>query len=297
VVTGSEQGAFENPVLTRIGRCAKYGDFQTAFRFLLILPVPQNAGNEVTNGVFTSAETIPPAKQRSAPAVRKLILTATGFLCLAGGTYFLGTSWGQDKKPPAEDVPHRVGLIDIGYVFEHYEKLKYLNVEITEEMKEAQNKFSAKAKKGADMQEQLKELNEGTPDYTALENRIVKLAAELETEKKMLNAEFQKKRAKMIHQVYLEVYDVVEKFCNHNKLTVIIRFSRADLNSTDPNRVNQLMNQIVVYHRKRDDLTDHVVKYLNDHLPTASGDAKPLTEKRPTTSKKDKSFKPAEGRE
>src|SRR5579864_2859613 len=48
---------------------------------------------------------------------RKLILTATGFLCLAGGTYFLGTSWGQDKKPPAEDVPHRVGLIDMGYVF------------------------------------------------------------------------------------------------------------------------------------------------------------------------------------
>jgi Skp family chaperone for outer membrane proteins len=218
--------------------------------------------------------------------VRKLILTATGFLCLAGGTYFFGTSWAQEKKLAADDAPHRVGLIDIGFVFEHYEKVKYLNEEITVEMKDAQAKFTAKAKRGQDMQEQIKEFNEGSPDYTTLENKIIKLAAELETEKKMLNAEFQKKRAKMIHQVYLEVYDAVEKFCNHHKFTVIIRFSRADLSSTDPNRVNQLMNQIVVYHRKRDDLTDGVLKYLNDRLPTANGDAKPLTNKPPRKDKK-----------
>jgi outer membrane protein len=231
--------------------------------------------------------------------VRKLILTATGFLCLAGGTYFLGTTWGQDKKPAAEDVPHRVGLIDMGYVFEHYEKCKYLNEEIAAEMNEANAKFQAKAKRGQDMQAQIKDLNEGSPDYTALETKLVKLAAELETEKKLLNAEFAKKRAKMVHQVYLEVYDAVERFCDHHKFTVIIRFSRTDLNSTDPGKVNQLMNQVVVYHRKRDDLTDGVVKYLNGRLPAAGGEEKPLTdkEKRPTTSKKDKNLKPAEGRE
>ena len=225
--------------------------------------------------------------------MRKLILTATGIVCLAGGSFFLSATRGAPPKETTEDVPHRVGLIDIGYVFEHYEKLKYLNVEITEEMKEAQAKFTDKAKKGQEMQEKIKEFNEGSADYTALENKLVKLAAEMETEKKMLTNEFQKKRAKMVHQVYLEVYDAVEKFCNHHKFTVIIRFSRADLNSTDPNRVNQLMNQIVVYHRKRDDLTDGVVKYLNDRLPTVAGDSKPMSDAKPA--KKDKNVRPAGG--
>lgn len=223
--------------------------------------------------------------------MRKLILAATGLICLAGGSHFLSATRAAPKEP-ADDAPHRVGLIDIGYVFEHYEKLKYLNEEITIDMKDAQAKFTAKAKKGQDMQEQLKQLNEGSADYTALENKLIKLAAELETEKKMLQSEFQKKRAKMVHQVYLEVYDAVEKFCNHHKFTVIIRFSRADLNSTDPNRVNQLMNQIVVYHRKRDDLTDGVLKYLNDRLPAAEGEAKPVTDK---PVKKDRNIKPAGG--
>ena len=224
--------------------------------------------------------------------MRKLILTATGILCLAGGTYFLGTTLGQDKKPAAEDVPHRVGLIDIKYVFDHYDKLKYLNEEIAAEMKDAQNKFTAKVKKGQEMQEQLRDLNEGTPDYTALESRLVKLGAELETEKKVLNNEFQKKQAKMLHQVYLEVYDAVEKFCNHHKFTVIIRFSRSDLSSTDPAKVNQLMNQIVVYHRKRDDLTDGVVKYLNERLPSTA-DSKPVSDTK--APRKDKKVIPASG--
>ena len=60
--------------------------------------------------------------------MRKLILTATGLLCLAGGSYFLNTTMGAPKEA-AEDVPHRVGLIDTQYVFEHYEKFKHLGEE------------------------------------------------------------------------------------------------------------------------------------------------------------------------
>jgi Skp family chaperone for outer membrane proteins len=224
--------------------------------------------------------------------VRKLILTATGIVCLAGGSFFLSTTRGAPSKEAAEDGPHRVGLIDIGYVFEHYEKVKYLNEEMNIDLKETQQKLEAKAKRGRDMQDQIKELNEGSADYTALETKIVKLAAELETDNKMFKNEINKKRAKMVHQVYLEVYDAVEKFCNHHKFTVIIRFSRADLSSNDPSRVNQLMNQIVVYHRKRDDLTDGVVKYLNDRLPAATGDSKPLSDAKPP--KKDSKVKSAQ---
>ena len=42
------------------------------------------------------------------------------------------------------------------------------------------------------------------------------------------------------------------------------------------------MNQVVVYHRKGDDLTDGVLKYLNkQYLSTAGGETKPVSQDQP----------------
>jgi Skp family chaperone for outer membrane proteins len=159
------------------------------------------------------------------------------------------------------------------------------------EAKEAQARLVAKQKKGAELQEQIKELNEGSPEYTSGEARLVKLAAEFETEKKMMGNEFQKKEARLYHMVYLEIQDAVEKFCAQYKFTVVMRFNRTDVSSTDPQRVQQLMNQSVVYHRNRDDLSEGVLKYLNEKYRKSAGvEARPVTDK---PAKKDSKVKTA----
>jgi Skp family chaperone for outer membrane proteins len=208
-------------------------------------------------------------------------VTATGLLCLAGGSYLLNTTIGAPKEA-AEEVQHRVGLIDIGYIFENYQKLKYLDEELKAEAKEEQAKLTALQKKGQVLVEEMKEFSEGSAEHSARESKLTKLSAEFETQNKVLGKEFQRKKAKMVHEVYLEVHDAVEKFCNHHKFTVIIRFTRTDLSSTDPAKVQQLMTQPVVYHRKRDDLTDGVLKYLNErYLATAGGETKPVSQDKP----------------
>src|SRR5579872_4332196 len=140
-------------------------------------PCLAHPGNEVTKGVFTAAETIPPAKQRSAPAVKKLILIATGFVFLAGGSYFLNATHGQSS----EDVPHRVGLIDVGYVFSKYDKLKFLQAEMNAEVQKERDNLNAKVKKIKQLQEEIKEFNDGTPEYTTRDARLTKLISEIET--------------------------------------------------------------------------------------------------------------------
>jgi Skp family chaperone for outer membrane proteins len=234
--------------------------------------------------------------QRSVPAVRKLILTATGLLCLAGGSYVLSDAWGQEKRPakePAEDVPHRVGLIDVGYVFAKYEKLKYDREELMAEAKEVEAKLKAKQKKGLELTEEMREFAEDSPDFESRRARLVKMSTDFESETKLVKMDFQRKEAKVLHTAYLEVQDAVEKFCNQYKFTVIIRFQRADSSSTDPQRVNQLMNQTVVYHRNRDDLTDGVLKYLNDkYMKSAGGEARSVTDK---PAKKDSKVKTVGG--
>jgi outer membrane protein len=227
--------------------------------------------------------------------VKKLILIATGFVCLAGGSYFLANTWGAPQAP-AEEVPHRVGLIDIGYIFQNYEKLKHMAEEQKADEQAENAKLAAKYKKIQELAEELKSYNEGTPEFTARENKLTRMGSEFETERKMVGLELKKKGAKVFHQAYLEIQDAVEQLCDKYKFTVVIKFSRVDLGSTDPNKVTQLMNQPVLYHRKRDDLTDAVLKYLNGrYLQSAGEEAKPVTDSKPP--KKDKKVTPAQAKE
>lgn len=227
--------------------------------------------------------------------MKKLILIATGFVCLAGGSYFLANTWGGPQAP-AEEVPHRVGLIDVNHIFQNYEKLKHMAEEHKADMQAEEAKLRAKAKKIQELGEELKSYNEGTPEFTAREAKLTRMGSEFETERKMIGVDLKKKEAKMLHQVYLEVQDAVERLCDKYKFTVVIKFNRVDLSSADPNKVTQLMGQPVLYHRKRDDLTDAVLKYLNEkYLQSAGEEAKPVTDSKPP--KKDKKVTPAQAKE
>ncbi|MGE5193442.1 MAG: OmpH family outer membrane protein [Deltaproteobacteria bacterium] len=233
--------------------------------------------------------------------MRKFILIAAGFLCLGGGSYFLSATWGAPTKDTAEEVPHRVGLIDISYVFSKYEKLKSELEELRAEYKEASAGLIAKQKQGQALQEEINEFTPDSPEFESRRNRLVKLSNELASDKKLMDMDFQKKEAKKYHTAYLEIQDAVEKFCDRYKFTVIIRFSRTDPGSTDPQRVSQLLNQPVVYHRKRDDLSQGVLDYLNQRYlksagggegKSAAGESRPMTNK---PAKKDANLKGASG--
>ena len=50
---------------------------------------------------------------------------------------------------------------------------------------------------------------------------------------------------------------------------MVMRFSRDELNSSDPQKIAEGLSRPVIYHRKRDDMTDVVLKYLNDTFSKA----------------------------
>ena len=213
--------------------------------------------------------------------MRKLILTATGCICLAAGAYFLDTVSGQDKTPrkeaAAEEIPHRIALIDVEYVFKNYDKLKYLEEELKAELKEEEEKFKEKAKKGQQMVAELKDYKPDTPEYDARRQKIEKLDTDMKFDQKQVQGKLQREKAKITLTVYHEVHDAVEKFCRHFNYTLAIGFTRTEANSSDPQRMMQIVNQPVVYYRKseagkcKDDLSEPVVKWLNEKYAKDSG--------------------------
>ncbi|MGQ0634260.1 MAG: OmpH family outer membrane protein [Planctomycetaceae bacterium] len=207
--------------------------------------------------------------------MRNLILTAVGLVSLSGLSYFMGTATGQGQNSPAQDVPHKVGLIDMGQVFNEYKKLTQLKQDYTVEQQEAEAKAKQFVEKLQSKQQEIKEFVEGSPEYTRIEKQLAALATEFETFKKITQRDLMRKEAKMFQTVYLEVQDVVERVAKKNGYTLVLRFSRDELNTGDPQKMIQGLNRQVVYSRSQDDMTQVVLKYLNSKYSdaAANGDA------------------------
>ena len=98
-----------------------------------------------------------------------------------------------------------------------------------------------------------------------LEEQLVSRSTELETFRKVKQREFLRKEADIYKTVYLEVQDAVQKYAGYYKYTLIMRFNRDKVGSAEnPQEIIQSMNRPVVFHRTQDDLTDPILRYLND---------------------------------
>ena len=164
-------------------------------------------------------------------------------------------------------MPHQVGLIDMAHVFKEYSKFKALSEALKQEVEGVDNQAKGMVEELQQLQARIKSgtLVEGSPDYNTIEQQFLTKSTELETFRKMKQREFLRKEADIYKTVYLEVQDAVQQYARIYHYTLIMRFSRDQVESAEnPQEIIQSMNRPVVYHRNRDDLTDPILKYLNE---------------------------------
>lgn len=200
--------------------------------------------------------------------MKKMIASLTGMCCLMGLAWWISPAWsqGQGTKEAAADIPHKVGLVDLGYIFKEYKKFDVLREDLKVELQESETKAKGMAEAIQAIQNQIKggDLKEGSPEYIELEKKFTQKSTEFESFRKVTQKEFVRKESKLYQTIYLEVADAVEKFCKAYNYTMIMRFSREDLAATnDPQKLLQGLNKQVVYFRPEDDITDSVLEFLN----------------------------------
>ncbi|MFN0197573.1 MAG: OmpH family outer membrane protein [Planctomycetaceae bacterium] len=214
--------------------------------------------------------------------MKKAILSASVLALFIGSTIGVMNARGQNEAPPAKEVPHKVGLIDMAEVFKEYTKFKDLRDQLKAQIEETDKLAKSKGEEIQGLQEQMKALKSGSPDFVNLESQLAKLTSEFETFRKVKQREFLREEAAMYHEIYKEVTDLVGLYAERFGYTLVLRFNKEDLNTDDPQQLIQGMNRQVVYSRENDDITDEVVKYLNKKY---AGPAEPSTTPRPRSVK------------
>lgn len=170
----------------------------------------------------------------------------------------------QAQEPPRG---HRVGLIDMGHVFKNYKKFEALAADLRAQGEDLESQAKPKVDRLRQLQQQLASGNieEGSPDFTRLENEMVALQTELQSEGRMLQRDFMRKEAQIYKTIYLEVETAVRQYADYYGYTLILRFQRNSVDSADdPQAIISGMNRQVIFHRATDDLTDPILQYLND---------------------------------
>lgn len=204
--------------------------------------------------------------------MKKLIAGAVTVAVLA--TLFVTSEpiHGQQANPAATPAAaHKIGLIDMAEVFKEYEKFKTARQALQSEIEQSE----AEAKRMIDEMKQINdqatsgEFKQDTPQFKELEQRMITKKSELEAYRASQQRDFLRKESEIYKQVYLETQDMVEKYATHFKYTLVMRFNRQSVeDAANPQEVIQSMNRQVVFHQQSDDITDAVLRALNDSYKT-----------------------------
>ena len=173
----------------------------------------------------------------------------------------------------AEEEDLKIGIVDIGSVFEKYQKRIDLDQELKEQEKGFQDEINKKRKGIIDLDEETQLLDLGSENRGINENLMERKNVELEGYAKFAERQLLKKYKDFFENIYQEVVRKVEEIGEQEAFDIIIKKEEADLKSA---KISDLQFKIgirtVLYHSDSVDITLGVVEALNASYSKEKGE-------------------------
>jgi len=177
-------------------------------------------------------------------------------------------------------LPHAqaqdVRIIDLSQVFKDHTGFNAVTRRMKADAEQAQDALKARQEALTKMAEQLKDFEEGSPDFRELRETITKQSAELQADFKNTQNEFLEREATIYYNVYQEILDEVTYFSEQNQVSLVLRFNGNKADPNNPQEILRELNKTVFHYDKRIDITKAIVEALNARRPEA-GAPRPQT--------------------
>ncbi|MCA9061330.1 MAG: OmpH family outer membrane protein [Planctomycetaceae bacterium] len=187
-----------------------------------------------------------------------------------------GILFAQAGAAPAagQEVPHRVGLIDMAEVFQGYKKFEKLRAELQAEIEKSDAEAKGMIERMQALQKEIGESNfaPGSAQYEQAEKQLLDAKGQFDSFRAATQRKLARRESEMFKVIYADTTSMVTKYAEWAKYTVVIRFDRKGIDDeTPPAEAVQRMNKTVVFHRTQDDITDQVLKALNSQYEASLG--------------------------
>ena len=214
----------------------------------LNLPNPHDAGQSV--------------KQWSANTVKKVVLS------LILSTVAFGTVLAPQRAQAQSPGPHKIGLIDMAYIFKNYKKFTDLREDLKKEIERSDSNAKQMVAEITVLQKKMKDgqktFKQDSPQFKQWRTQLIEMSGKYQVFRQDEQRRFLGKESQIYKTVYLEVTNAVRIYAKYWKFTLILRWNKDGVDSADNAKtILGRMNRLVIYSRDGDDITAEILKHLN----------------------------------
>jgi len=159
-----------------------------------------------------------------------------------------------------------IALLDVSYFYENHPGFKERLSELKADTNRSEQAFKKQKEELEGLEEQLKLLAVGTPEHAKMEAKVnqfkAQLAASFETQK----AGFLRREARVYYDVYQEMAQEVEAYAKAHGITLVLRVHDNPVNVAKPDEVLKRINQPVIWHDQKRDITRTILQRLQRKL-------------------------------
>lgn len=212
-------------------------------------------------------------------------LVLVGLAALAGRTSgqdnAVQRTAGQTGARPAI-APAVIGSIDMDAVFKSYKKVEFLRQQMETEAEAKKGELTTILNQAQQLMQEMDKLQQGSEDFKNKETKLTDLRVKLEAAKETAQRDFAQKEAEALATVYKEIQAMVAYVAKNYGMSYVVRVSNEPVTGGDPNSAVMALSRAVVYNDPSTDLTNVVLKLLNQQYakanPAAADSASPEAE-------------------
>ena len=161
----------------------------------------------------------------------------------------------------------RIGVIDIGYIFDNHPQMKPQMAAIDAQIKAAEDEINARREQMMKELEGLRTLQENSAQFKQKEEQLADAESKLKLDFVRREKQFQLDKAKVVYETYKQVETMTKAVAEANQFCMIMRYSRTEMDPSKPGTVQGGINKDIVYFHPQIDLTDYVLGQLKQSLP------------------------------
>lgn len=195
--------------------------------------------------------------------MKRNILSVALVAAVCCGTLGSTAANAQDGK----ETPHKIGLIDMAYVFKNYQKFKDLREDLKKSIQDSDARAKSMVEELKGLQAKLKDnktYKKDSPQVKAWRKRYIELTAQYQSYRQEEQAKFLERQAQIYKTVYMEVAAAVKTYAKYYNYTLILRWNSEGVDKAkDAKEILSKMNRLVIYVQEGQDITGVILKYVN----------------------------------
>lgn len=189
----------------------------------------------------------------------KTALSSTFVLAVLAGTF-----WQPDQSSEPQPSRQRVALVDMARVFKANREFVDRRDDLRSEIEASQRLDKQMAAVISKLEEELKKLTKGTAEHADAEQELIKLKRELEDFRRQQRRKLVTSESQLYKEIYTKVVAAIRQVAEQRAYTLVLRFDSEPLDASDVKTVLKKMNRQVVFYREQDEITDLIIKAVND---------------------------------